>query len=358
MRKFLHLVIFALLTTSAYSQKVRKYSNEFLNIGVDAAAMSMGGSVVANVDDVSAGYWNPAGLMRSNKQQIALMHANYFANIAKYDYGAFSMSIDEKSAIGLSIIRFGVDDIMNTTELIDANGNIDYNRISLFSAADYAFILSYARATPVEGLTYGVNAKVIRRVIGKFANSWGFGFDLGVQYQTSSGWQFGAMAKDITTTYNMWNINKKEFDKISNALPDANQELPETIEITLPKLHVGAAKKIGISNDFSMLTTMGVQVEFAETKALIATKGFSLYPVAGVELAYTDLVYVRGGVGNFQKKMQIDGNEKVKFQPNIGVGFQYKGIQIDYTLTDIGNQSTALYSNIFALKIDLGIFSK
>ncbi|MDR0229621.1 MAG: PorV/PorQ family protein [Flavobacteriaceae bacterium] len=358
MRKFLHLTLFVFFTSLAFGQQVRKYSNEFLNIGVDAAAMSMGGSVVANIDDVSAGYWNPAGLMRNDKQQIVLMHANYFANIAKYDYGAFSMPIDDKSAIGLSIIRFGVDDIMNTTELIDANGNIDYNRISLFSAADYAFMLSYARATPIEGLTYGVNAKVVRRVIGKFANSWGFGFDLGVQYQTASGWQFGAMARDITTTYNMWNINKKEFEKISNAIPGSNQELPETAEITLPKLQIGAAKKFGLSTDFTLLTTMGVNMEFAETKAMIATKGFSLYPVAGIEVAYTDLVFIRGGVGNFQKNMQLNGSEKVEFQPNLGIGFQYKGVQIDYALTDIGDQSVALYSNIFSLKIDLGIFSK
>jgi hypothetical protein len=56
--------------------------------------------------------------------------------------------------------------------------------------------------------------------------------------------------------------------------------------------------------------------------------------------------------------MQLDGVEKVEFQPNIGIGFHYKGIQIDYALTDIGDQSAAIYSNIFSLKLDLDIFSK
>jgi hypothetical protein len=59
------------------------------------------------------------------------MHANYFANIAQYDY-RLCKSIDDRSAWGISLIRFGVDDILNTTELIDSQGNIDYNRISLF----------------------------------------------------------------------------------------------------------------------------------------------------------------------------------------------------------------------------------
>ncbi|MNW06511.1 hypothetical protein D3C71_2029350 [compost metagenome] len=65
---------------------------------------------------------------------------------------------------------------------------------------------------------------------------------------------------------------------------------------------------------------------------------------------------MRAGAGNFQNVMQLDNTEKVNFQPNIGLGFRYKGIQIDYALTDLGNQSTALYSNIFSLKVDLGIF--
>jgi hypothetical protein len=53
---------------------------------------------------------------------------------------------------------------------------------------------------------------------------------------------------------------------------------------------------------------------------------------------------------------QLDNTQKVGFQPNIGLGFKYKGIQVDYALTDLGNQSAALYSNIFSLKVDLSLF--
>lgn len=340
------------------AQTAKKYSNEFLNIGVDAASLAMAGSVAASIDNVNAVYWNPAGLTNLQDKQVALMHASYFANIAQYDYAAFAMPVDEKSAIGFSLIRFGVDDIMNTTELIDQNGNIDYNKISLFSAADYAFMISYARKTPIEGLTYGGNAKIVRRIIGKFANSWGFGFDLSAQYKTKTGWRFGVMARDITTTYNMWSINKTEFEKIKNAVEGMNQDLPETSEITLPKVQIGAAKLINFTNDISLLTAFGFHVDFAQTNAVISTKGMSVSPSLGLEFSYTQMVFIRGGLGNFQNNLQIDNTKKVEFQPNIGIGFQYKGIQIDYALTDIGNQSTAIYSNIFSLKLDLEIFRK
>src|SRR5690606_38896500 len=163
-----------LLSTILGAQTVRKYSNEFMNIGVDAAAFGMSNAVVASSGDVNSAYWNPAGLVNLEDKQISLMHASYFANIANYDYAAFAMPIDDRSAVGLSLIRFGVDDILDTTQLIDAQGNINYDRISLFSAVDYGLTFSYARHLPIDGLSYGINAKVIRRIIGDFANSWGF----------------------------------------------------------------------------------------------------------------------------------------------------------------------------------------
>lgn len=326
-----------------------------MNIGVDAAALGMSNAVVAGTNDVNSGYWNPAGLVNLEDGQAALMHASYFANIAQYDYAAYAKPIDDRSAWGISLIRFGVDDIMNTTELIDGQGNIDYNRISLFSTADYGFTFSYARKLPVPGFQYGVNAKVIRRVIGKFANSWGFGFDFGLQFERND-WHFGLMLRDITTTYNIWNIDEDEYQKIANAIPGENQEPPESTEITLPKAQLGISKKFEFHNDTSLLATTNLNMRFEQTNDIISTKTVSIDPALGFEFGYTDLVFLRAGVGNFQNVMQLDGSEKVNFQPNIGLGFKYKGIQIDYALTDLGDQSAALYSNVFSVKVDLGIF--
>lgn len=326
-----------------------------MNIGVDAAALGMSNAVVAGTNDVNSGYWNPAGLVNLEDGQAALMHASYFANIAQYDYAAYAKPIDDRSAWGISLIRFGVDDIMNTTELIDGQGNIDYNRISLFSTADYGFTFSYARKLPVPGFQYGVNAKVIRRVIGKFANSWGFGFDFGLQFERND-WHFGLMLRDITTTYNIWNIDEDEYQKIANAIPGENQEPPESTEITLPKAQLGISKKFEFHNDTSLLAATNLNMRFEQTNDIISTKAVSIDPALGFEFGYTDLVFLRAGVGNFQNVMQLDGSEKVNFQPNIGLGFKYKGIQIDYALTDLGDQSAALYSNVFSVKVDLGIF--
>ena len=349
-------ILLLFISIATHAQTVRKYSNEFMNIGVDAAALGMYNAVTAFTGDVNSGYWNPSGILKIEDSEAALMHASYFANIAQYDYAAYAKKIDDKSAWGISLIRFGVDDILNTTQLIDSEGNIDYNRISLFSTADYGLTFSYARRpTLIEGLQYGVNAKVIRRVIGDFASSWGFGFDFGLQYEKND-WHYGLMLRDITTTYNVWAIDEDKFAEIQDAVPGQNQEPPESTEITLPKAQLGISKKFEFSYDYTLLAAVNLNMQFAETNDIISNSAFSVDPALGLEFGYTDLVFLRAGVGNFQNVEQLDGSTKVNFQPNIGLGFKYKGIQVDYALTDLGDQSAALYSNIFSVKVDLSIF--
>ena len=326
-----------------------------MNIGVDAASFGMANATTASSANVNSGYWNPAGLLAIEDNQLSIMHASYFANIANYDYGAFAMPLDDRSAVAISLIRFGVDDILNTTQLIDDQGNIDYSRISLFSTADYGITFSYARALPLDGLNIGVNAKVIRRIIGDFASSWGFGLDLGIQFNKND-WKFGVMVRDITTTFNAWAIDEEKFSEIQGAVNGQNQELPDTMEITIPKLNLGVSRKFIFHYDYVLLTEIDLNFRFTQTNDLVSNSFASFTPAVGLEFGYIDLVFVRAGVGNFQTITQLDGNNSLGFQPNIGIGFKYKGIQIDYALTDLGDQSAALYSNIFSITLDWSLF--
>ena len=354
MKKLVLLLLFSFLKLGA--QENSKYSNEFLNIGVDAQSIGMSNAVVSNTSDVNSTYWNPAGLLQLEDKQISLMHSNYFANIATYNFIAYATPIDDDSALGFSMIRFGVDDILDTTQLIDDQGNINFDRINLFSTADYAFLFSYARKLKFKKLNYGVNLKIIRRIIGDFSSSWGFGLDFGLQFKTDNNWSFGLMARDITTTYNSWSINEDRFNDIQNAIEGQNQEIPSGTEITIPKLQLGASKLIDIKNDYTLLAALDLIIKFEENNDIISTNFASINPALGLELGYFDLVFLRLGMGNFQNELQFDNSKEVSFQPNFGIGFKYRSIEMDYAFTDIGNQSVALYSNIFSLKFDLNLF--
>ncbi len=354
MRKIWIVLSVALLFGADTFGQAPKYSNEFLSLGVGARALGMSNAQTAIVEDVTSAYWNPAGLnLLPSKFQVALMHSEYFAGIAKYDYGAVGVRIDPQSTAALTVIRFGVDDIPNTTELIDAEGNINYDRITTFSAADYGFILSYGRNSGIAGLRYGANVKIIYRRIGEFARAWGFGLDAGVQYDLKK-WRFGLMARDITSTFNAWSYDLtpsmiEVFTRTGNEIPG------NSMELTLPRLNIGAGRHFDFGKKFTALVALDVDMTFDGMRnVLIKSDPISLDPHLGLEFGYNNIVFLRGGFGNFQQERNMDGKRKWSFQPNLGVGVTIKKIvTIDYALTDIGNASVALYSNVFSLRFNI-----
>lgn len=366
-------VLLSILLASqlSFGQTIRNFSNEFLNIGVDAAAFGMGKSVTAISNDVNAIYWNPAGLVGIEDYQGALMHAEYFQGIANYDYAAFAKPINDESTLAIAVIRFGVDDILNTTQLIQ-DGQINYDRVSLFSAADWAVNVAYAKKLLVKDLKVGVNAKIIHRKIGGFANSIGFGFDAGLQFDRNN-WQLGLMLRDVTSTFNAWSFNDDKLDEIlaiyndinegilNDGNPDNDDEIiptatPEKIELTKPKLQLGVARKFRVARNFNLLTALDLNMRFAQTNDIISSSVVSMSPAMGFQLDYLNMVFLRGGVNNFQNTTDFDGGNSLSLEPNFGVGFTYKGISVDYALTNIGGASGTLFSNVFSLKVDIGYF--
>jgi len=352
------LIIIAFLLGSPSLLKAQittpKYSNEFLNIGVGARGLGLSNSQVSIVDDVTAGYWNPAGLTQiKDKYQVSLMHSEYFAGIAQYDYAAFATPIDTMSNLAVSIIRFGVDDIPDTRFLYDADGRLNYDNIRFFNAADYAFIFSYARRTKwLPGLSIGANFKVIYRNVGDFANAWGLGIDVGAQLHRGN-WRFGLALRDISPTFTTWSHN---VNAIYDIFLQTGNEVPQnTTEVTLPKAILGLARAFRIKEDFGILATADLNTTFdGERNVLIKTSSISIDPSIGLEFDYKKLVYLRFSVGNFQEIKNFDGSTYLSYQPNFGLGIQLKRFTIDYALTDVGDQSEALYSNVFSLKVGFG----
>ncbi|MEQ8470859.1 MAG: hypothetical protein RIC35_06715 [Marinoscillum sp.] len=347
--------LFILNLSVSAQDNTPKYSNEFLNIGVDARAFGMGLSMSSHTDDISSGYFNPAGLtgLKSN-HQLVLMHSAYFAGIANYDYGAFATRIGDSAALSISVIRFSVDDIADTRLLFDANGAVNYDNIQFFSASDYAFLMSYGRILPFwNGLKVGGSVKVIRRIVGQFATSWGFGLDIGIQKKWKS-WQFGLVGKDISGTFNSWSINDEELADIY--AQTGNELYTRSIEITLPRLILGASRQFELSDKFTLLSSLDlVATTDGKRNALVKTDYGSLDPMFGIEIGYAGLAFLRGGVSQFQEIKDFNRDKSWTFQPNVGIGVKLREVSIDYAFTDIGDQSAGLYSHVFSIKVDFNV---
>ena len=354
------LIFFSFIVISVSAQ-FRTYSNEFLNIGAGARGLAMGSAQIASVDDATAGYWNPAGLTSvTDHPDLALMHADYFAGIAKYDYAALALpSADKKKTLGFSFLRFAVDDIPNTLFLVEPDGSLNYNNIQSFSSADYAFLFSYAqqvKKTDKITMSMGGNAKVIYRKVGTFANAWGFGLDFGMKLSGKK-WKMGVVMRDATTTFNAWSFHFTEREK--QVLYLTNNDIPvKSTEMTAPRLKVGGQYRFDISSKLHLSTEANLDVTFdGERNTLFSSKIASVDPHLGLEASIKNVFFVRAGITNFQQALSdadtLDQKKVWIYQPSLGAGFKIKNVSIDYAFTNLANQSSPLYTHVFSLKLVL-----
>ena len=141
------------------------------------------------------------------------------------------------------------------------NGEINYSRVSSFSAVDFALIGSMGQKVRIKGqrhldFSYGVNAKIIRRRGGQFAKAWGFGLDASIQLNnTKTGLGFGAMLYDATSTFTAWRFDMDALstggnkDYAREVFAVTGNEIPvNSLEITVPRIVSGISKKVDIKS--------------------------------------------------------------------------------------------------------------
>lgn len=354
---YLFLLLFAMPGFSQF----RVYSNEFLNIGAGGRGLAMGSAQVASVNDGTAGYWNPAGLVNvKDYPQVNLMHSEYFAGIGKYDFASVAIpTSNNKRTIGITALRFAVDDIMNTLFLVEPDGSLNYNNIQAFSSADYAFLFSFAQKLKESGnrnVHFGVNAKVIHRSVGKFAKAWGFGLDAGVQIIQNK-WRIGLAARDITTTFNAWSFTFTEREK--EVLYLTKNDIPvKSTELTAPRLVLGIARDFQLTKKIGLLAEANLDLTFdGKRNTIISADPISADPKIGLEFNVSNVFFLRAGINNFQRAL-ADGdtlNQKKVwiYQPSAGAGFKISNVTIDYAFTNLANQSNPLFTHVFSLRLNL-----
>ena len=314
------LVVFFLLVslTSIYSQTViGKYAGEFLAIGVGGRALAMGGAQVAIVNDVTSGYWNPAGLARMNYPQVALMHEEHFGSLVNFNYASVAIPYGKDMSFGLSMTRSSIDGIPDTRNaLYDANGDgildlnsgdrLDYTKISEFSNSDWAFYFTFAKRQS-DNFYWGANVKIIRRDLAEYGAT-GIGFDLGAVYTPYENLFLGANIQDVTTTLVAWSTGRNE--------------------LISPTAKIGAAYQLNLLGG-SILPALDFDIRFENRKS---ASTFAVGPVsfdvhAGFEYKFKNVFAVRAGYGDVK-------------QFTIGAGIFLPKLQIDYSFARFSQSET------------------
>jgi hypothetical protein len=329
------LSLFFIPTVYAQSFTTAKYGNDFLSIGAGARALGMGSAYVASANDVTAAYWNPAGLFGLKNYQASYMHSERFSGVVSYDYAGFALPVNDRGVLAISAFRQGVDNIKNTLNVYnDANGIPDPTQITTFSATDMAVFVTYANQLR-ENVNWGVSAKVLNSKIGPFANAWGYSLDVGLQGNRDK-LSWGVNVMDISTLMKFWSVDKDALSNISTIYED---ELPTgQNERILPTLKAGLAKEFFLP-DLRVTAAADVDIRFDGRKTFYLNSGdISYEPNLGVEFTYKELVHIRAGLTGFSTD---EFSSKLYANPTIGAGLNIGMVQVDYGFSrspfDLGN---------------------
>ncbi len=324
------LFLLVLLAGSAIAgeTKVAKYAGEFLSIGVGGRALGMGSAAVALSNDVTSGYWNPAGLSNIKYPEITFMHDEGFGNLISYDYGAVAIPYGPSSSFGLSVMRLGVDGIPDTRNaLIDVNGNnkfddadrIDYSRVTYFTTADWVFYASYAKKVSPE-FSYGANLKFIRRSLAD-ASATGIGFDVAAQYMPFENVYLGANIQDVTTTLVAWSTGLNE--------------------LISPTAKVGGAYILEIlGGRLAPEVDFDIRFENRRTASTTHIGPVSIDIRSGLEYAYKNLVAVRIGYTDIK-------------QLTLGAGLRLPKLDVDYSFAKFDGTGQLGNTHRISLKLTL-----
>jgi hypothetical protein len=153
----------------------------YLRGGAGARALGMGGAAVAVVDDVTAAVWNPAGLSRLGVYgtQIGSM-TSFLSQDRSLNYLGLAQHVEGLGDFGAALQYYGLDGI----ESFDSLGNPGSN----FMDQELALGLSYANLAGYR-FRYGLTLRGLWQGLAE-ARAWGYGGDLGIQYQPSLSSEF------------------------------------------------------------------------------------------------------------------------------------------------------------------------
>jgi hypothetical protein len=172
-------ILIMLLSSVSYAQqrptRVGTTTAAFLEYGYGGVGMAMGDACVSHVSDITALYWNPAGMAFMPQSEAQFVHQPWLVDINSTFVGV-GLVVPEIGTIGIGVIHVGYGDMeVTTVGMQDGTGEI-------FSVNDYAFSLGFARRL-TDWFSFGFAVKYISSSIWHMDAS-ALAMDMGVVVKT------------------------------------------------------------------------------------------------------------------------------------------------------------------------------
>ena len=307
--------LLVLLFITPFVQAQAQYANpaSFLEVGAGARATSVGGAFVALADDVSAAYWNPAGLAQLTGPAISIMNrlsvldTNYANTTA-----AFPLNRN-LGTLGFNLTYYGVGDVITYDNEGQETGSLTDTEAAL--TMSYAYGLEYSPLTKgARWLLVGGNLKYIYKRLDlsdTYTQAGGIGFDAALLYRLTEHFSVGAILHDNFTI--IYSDHHKETVPMSICAGGAY------------RINFGDKHAMAFMLDFDQVRQHPLKLHF------------------GSELTIFKLFFVRAGLDDLYleaRNTDLEYTDLVKYniKPTVGAGLKWevtKGnfLTMDYALS-------------------------
>ena len=327
----------SLVDLSQAQNKAGTTAAQFLSVGVGARQVAMAGATSGVVDDPSAMYWNPSGLVGVPGFSLFATHTDWFADL-RHQYFGLVLPIGDDHRIGLSATILSMGDMEITTELQPQGTG------TFFSANDVAVGLTYA-ARLVDFFSFGATVKYVNQMIYNESAS-GFAVDMGTSLTT--GWNgitigmaftnFGTTmqlsGRDLHRTYDP-NPNNATNVGVSSDLATESWEMPINFRVGI------GWELVGSSNAMFANETHALRLAIDGNHANDGPENAAV----GLEYTFSDVLALRGG---------YHLNDDVR-RWSYGVGLQWNvpgsfSAGFDYAMMDLVRLGSV---HVFSLSVGL-----
>jgi len=281
MYKRLLAALFVCLSVLSNAQILPTFGNsrtggsgmQFLKIPNDARSTSMSGAVVGITNDVSAMYWNPAGITKvdTGKVNFQLSHTRYYANSSANYFGAV-INIGKLKYLGLQVQSLNYATMEETTEWQPYGTGRNVNVSNTLIGLTYAQILT-------DNFSFGVNGKWAHEGIADVRVN-NVLFDLGLTYN------IGLMNSKFGVSFSNFGMNVAPDGSVTILKMNGEKTITNFAEITAPSVfRIGGA--LDALHNLTHIVTLAAQLNHpTDNNESFAT---------GAEYNYRNLLFARTG---------------------------------------------------------------
>jgi Uncharacterised protein family (UPF0164) len=299
--------IFLIIQSTGFSQvtKTGTTAAKFLSVGIGPRANAMGGAFTSIANDASALYWNPAGAADLTQNEAMFTYTSLFKDLEiNLNYIAVVIPAEDIGSFGLSVTALDYGEMDVTTEYYPEGTG------EKFSAASYAFGISYARNI-TEWFAAGMTVKYITEgIFNSKAN--GFAFDVGTVFKTPF---LGIKFATIITNYGS-KMQMTGEDLLIRYDADPNRQgNNETVDAyyKTDEFELPLRLQIGISKDFEFFDGQRLTIAVDATHP---NDNAEYVNVGGEFSIFDNLIALRGGY----KALFLDDNQEGL---TLGAGLNY-----------------------------------